>query len=52
MKFVDRKDVMAVEAAPIQFPQTKHAAGASVAVGKWVNCFKPMENAGPFSCLK
>src|SRR2546421_9357191 len=47
IKFVDRKDVGMVEAAPIQFPQAEHAAGASVAIGKGVDRFKrTMQDGG------
>src|ERR1700686_4065546 len=42
IKFVDRKDVMIVEAASIQFPQAEHASGAPVAIGKGVDRFKLM----------
>src|SRR2546423_3065756 len=42
IKFVDRKNVMAVKAATIQFPQAEHASGAPVTVGKWVDRFKLM----------
>ncbi len=46
IKFVDRKNVMVVETAPIKFPQTQHSAGPSVAVGKWVNRFKLVMHDG------